>query len=140
MFSQRIRNVMERKKLLIATPETTVSQAARLMAAKNVGAILVVESERLVGMFTERDVLVRVVAQGRDIQSTRLSEVMTPGPRTVEPDKSYGSALLLMFEYGFRHMPVVESGKVIGIISTRNALDPDLEEFVAEAQRRKHMR
>jgi CBS domain-containing protein len=140
MFSQRIRSVMEKKKLLTAAPDTTVSQAAKLMAKKNVGAIMVVESERLIGIFTERDVLVRVIAQGRDAEATRLAEVMTKQPQTVEPDKSYGSALLMMFENGYRHVPVVEGGKVIGIVSSRNALDPDLEEFVAEAQRRKHMR
>lgn len=140
MFSQRIRSVMEKKKLLTAAPDTTVSQAAKLMATKNVGAVMVVESERLIGIFTERDALVRVIAQGRDVKTTKLAEVMTKNPQTVDPDKSFGSALLMMFENGYRHVPVVEQGKVIGIVSSRNALDPDLEEFVAEAQRRKHMR
>lgn len=140
MFSQRIRSVMEKKKLLTAAPDTSVSQAAKLMAKKNVGAIMVVEGERLIGIFTERDALVRVMAQGRDAEATKLAEVMTKQPQTVDPDKSFGSALLMMFENGYRHVPVVEQGKVIGIVSSRNALDPDLEEFVAEAQRRKHMR
>lgn len=140
MFSQRIRSVMERKNLLTATPETTVSQAAKLMAKKNVGAVMVIEEERLVGIFTERDALVRVIAKGRDTETTQLAEVMTVDPHTVDPGKSFGSALLTMFENGFRHLPVVEAGKVIGIVSSRNALDPDLEEFVAEAQRRKHIR
>ncbi len=140
MFSQRIRNVMERKKLLTAAPETTVSQAAKLMAKKNVGAVMVVEEERLVGIFTERDALVRVIAKGLDTQTTSLAEVMTADPQTVDPGKTFGSALLMMYENGFRHVPVVEEGKVIGIVSSRNALDPDLEEFVAEAQRRKHIR
>lgn len=140
MFSQRVRSVMERKKLLTAAPETTVSQAAKLMAKKNVGAVMVVQDEHLVGIFTERDALVRVIAQERDTQTTRLAEVMTTNPQTVDPGKSFGSALLMMYENGFRHVPVVEDGKVIGIVSSRNALDPDLEEFVAEAQRRKHIR
>ncbi len=140
MFSHRIRSVMERKKFLIAAPDTTVGQAAKLMAKKNVGAIMVVEGERLIGIFTERDALIRVIAQGRDVEATQLADVMTKEPQTVAPDRSYGSALLLMFEHGFRHLPVVEAGKVIGIVSSRNALDPDLEEFVAEAQRRKHIR
>ncbi len=140
MFSQRVRSVMERKKLLTAAPETTVSQAAKLMAKKNVGAVMIVENERLVGIFTERDALVRVIAQGRDTETTQLAEVMTADPQTVDPTKSFGAALLMMYENGFRHVPVVEEGKVIGIVSSRNALDPDLEEFVAEAQRRKHIR
>jgi CBS domain-containing protein len=140
MFSQRIRSVMERKKLLTAPPETTVSQAAKLMAKKNVGAVMVVENELLIGIFTERDAVFRVIAQGRDTQTTQLAAVMTVAPQTVDPDKSFGYALLMMHENGFRHVPVIENGKPIGIVSSRNALDPDLEEFVAEAQRRKHIR
>lgn len=140
MFSQRIRSVMERKKLVTAPPETTVSKAAKLMASKNVGAVMVVENERLIGIFTERDALVRVIAKGRDTQTTLLADVMTPEPQTVDPDKSFGYALLMMHEQGFRHVPVIENGKPIGIVSSRNALDPDLEEFVSEAQRRKHIR
>ena len=140
MFSQRIKNVMEREKLLIAPPDTNVSTAAKLMAKKNVGAVMVVEDERLVGIFTERDVVFRVIAKGLDAQATSLAEVMTKAPQTSDPDKTFGSALLMMHENGFRHVPVIEDGKVVGIVSARNALDPDMEEFVAEAQRRKHIR
>ena len=140
MFSQRIRSVMERKKLLVAPPQTTVSDAAKLMAKKNVGAVMVVENDHLVGIFTERDAVFRVIAEGRDSHTTLLADVMTAAPHTVSPDKSFGYALLLMHENGFRHVPVVEEDKLIGIVSARNALDPELEEFVAEAQRRKHIR
>ena len=140
MFSQRIRSVMDRKKLLTAPPETTVVQAAKLMAKSNVGAVMVIKEIKLIGIFTERDAVFRVVAKGRDTNATTLAEVMTPEPHTVGPDKSFGYALLMMHENGFRHVPVVEDGKPIGIVSARNALDPDLEEFVAEAQRRKHIR
>jgi len=140
MFSQRVKSVMEQKKLLTAAPQTTVGEAAKLMAKKNVGAIMVVENGRLIGIFTERDALVRVIAKGRDVQATHLAEVMTREPQTVDPGKTFGYALLMMHENGFRHVPVVENDKLIGIVSSRNALDPDLEEFVAEAQRRKHIR
>jgi CBS domain-containing protein len=140
MFSQRVKSVMEKKKLLTAPPETTVSQAAKLMAKSNVGAVMVVEEELLIGIFTERDAVFRVIAKGRDTQTTKLADVMTSNPQTVDPNKSFGYALLMMHENGFRHVPVTENGKPIGIVSSRNALDPDLEEFVAEAQRRKHIR
>jgi CBS domain-containing protein len=136
MFSQRIRHVMERRKLLQSGPETTVAQAAKLMAKKNVGAVMVVEDRRLVGIFTERDAVFRVLAKGRDPKATRLSEVMTVSPHTVRPDETLGHALMQMHEGGFRHMPVVEDGVPIGMVSARSALDPDLEEFVSEAQRR----
>jgi CBS domain-containing protein len=140
MFSQRIRHVMEQKKLVCAPPETSVSNAAKLMARKRVSAVMVVEDERLVGIFTERDAVFRVMAKGRDADKTHLAEVMTSAPKTVDPDKSFGYALLMMHDNGFRHVPVVENGKPIGIVSSRKALDPDLEEFVSEAQRRKHIR
>jgi CBS domain-containing protein len=139
IFSQRIRSVMERKKVLTAPPDTTVSKAAKLMASKGVSAVLVVDNERLVGIFTERDAVFRVIARGRDAQTTPLAEVMTTTLQTVDPDKTFGFALLMMYENGFRHVPVVENGKPIGIVSSRNALDPELEEFVSEAQRRKHI-
>lgn len=139
MFNLPIRSVMDRQKVLTASPETTVSKAAELMANKNVGAVMVVEHERLVGIFTERDAVFRVIARGRDARTTPLADVMTAAPQTVDPDKPFGYALLMMHENGFRHVPVIENGKPIGIVSSRNALDPDLEEFVSEAQRRKYI-
>ena len=139
MFSQRIRSVMKREKILMAPPETTVSKAAKLMAGKNVGAVMVVDGERLVGIFTERDAVVRVMARGRDARATQLADVMTAPPLTVDPDKTFGYALLMMHENGFRHVPVIENGKPVGIVSARNALDPEMEEFVSEAQRRQHI-
>ncbi len=140
MFDQSIRNIMEQKKFLTAPPEATVRDAARLMADKNVGAVMVVENEHLVGIFTERDAVFRVIAQGRDASATPLRDVMTAAPKTLDPGKSYGHALLLMQENGFRHVPVIENGRPIGIISSRNAMDPDLEEFASEARRREHYR
>ena len=135
MFDEPVRNVMRRKPLT-AAPETLVSKAAKLMAARRVGSILVVEDNQLVGIFTERDVLVRVVARGLDPRATRLADVMTRTPVTVEPNKPFGYALLVMHENGFRHLPVVDGGKLIGTLSSRSAMDPDLEEFAFEASRR----
>jgi CBS domain-containing protein len=138
MFDKPVRSVMQRQKVLRAAPETLVSKAANLMAAKNVGAIMVIEDDRLVGIFTERDVVFRVVARGLDAQATRLADVMTRAPHTVDPDKPFGYALLVMQEKGFRHLPVIQDGKPIGIVSSRSAMDPELEEFVSEVERRKH--
>ena len=138
MFDTPVRSVMQRRKVLKAVPETFVSKAAKLMATKNVGAIMVIEDDRLVGIFTERDVVFRVVARGLDAQATRLADVMTRAPHTVDPDKPFGYALLVMQEKGFRHLPVIQDGKPIGIVSARSAMDPDMEDFVSEARRRKH--
>ena len=128
---------MEPHRLLVAAPDTTVSGAVKLMANKKVGAVMVLDGTRLVGIFTERDLVVRVVAHDRDLHTTRLAEVMTKSPVTVDPGETFGYALLLMHENGFRHVPVVVNGEPIGIVSARSALDPDLEEFESEARRRK---
>ncbi len=140
MFGLPIASVMERKKVLMAPPDTTIADAAKLMAKKKVSAVLVVQEERLVGIFTERDAVYRVIAKGRDPETTRLGDVMTPDPNTVTPEESFGYAMLLMHEHGFRHAPVIENDRPVGIVSARNALDPELEEFEAEARRRKHIR
>jgi CBS domain-containing protein len=131
---------MERKKFITVTPDKTVSQAARLMAGKDAGAVLVVEGDQLIGIFTERDVVFRVISLGLDPKETLLRKVMTANPKTLSPTQSYGHALVIMQENGFRHVPVVDNGQAIGIISSRNAMDPDLEEFVADQRRREHYR
>jgi len=140
MFDRLVKEVMQKSKVLKAPPETLVSKAAKLMAKKNVGAVMVVVGERLVGIFTERDVVFRVVAQSRDANATRLADVMTPSPEVVAPNKPLGYALSIMHEKGFRHLPVIEHGRILGIVSARSAMDPELEDFVSEARRREHFR
>jgi CBS domain-containing protein len=140
MFGLPIRSVMEPRKLVVASPQTSVREAAQLMMDARVGAVLVVSEGRLVGIFTERDVVYRVTAADRDPRTTRLGEVMTAQPKTLAPEESFGRALLVMHENGFRHVPVVEAGRLVGVVSARHALDPDLEEFAAEAKRREHLR
>jgi CBS domain-containing protein len=136
MISQPVRSVMDRKKVLTASAATTVKRAASMMARKKVGAVLVLEEGRLVGIFTERDALFNVIARGRDPEKTRLADVMTEKPKTIEPAKSFGYALLMMRELGFRHLPVLEKGRVLGMVTARIALDPALEEFTSESRRR----
>ena len=139
MYSYRIKEVMESRKFLKAPADISVGKAARLMARKHVGALVVVDGDALVGIITERDVLFRVVAQRLDAEATLVRDVMTANPKSVGPKDSFGQALVLMREGGFRHLPVVEGGVAIGIVSNRSALDPDLEEFRVEELRRKHL-
>jgi CBS domain-containing protein len=136
MLDIPIREAMDRRKLLKAPPHATVASAVELMARENAGAVMVIDSERLVGIFTERDVVLRVVAARRDADATSLAEVMTSNPRTIGPEAALGSALLIMHENRFRHLPVLERGRLIGVVSARSAMDPDLEEFAVEASRR----
>jgi CBS domain-containing protein len=139
MFTTPVKEVMDKRKLLLAEPTMTVKKAAEAMAKRGVGAALVVDDHKLVGIFTERDIVFRVVARGLDSTKTTLAEVMTRDPKTITPDKSYGVAMLLMHENKFRHLPVVDNDVPVGIVSSRSALDPDLEEFVFEERRRKHL-
>ncbi len=136
MFSQRIRKVMDPQAMVTVGPQATVSQAAQLIAANHVGAVLVVQDDQLRGIFTASDAVRRVLARGLDPDRTPLAEVMSSPVRTVDPDATYGSALQLMHEYALRQLPVVEAGKPIGVLCARDALDPEMEEFACEAQRR----
>jgi len=138
MFDLPLKSVMERKKFLTASPDTTVTQAARLMAGKNTGALLVLEDDHLVGIFTERDVVFRVISKGLDPKSTHLRDVMTTNVKSLDAHQTYGHALVIMQENGFRHVPVIEHGHAVGIISSRNAMDPDLDEFITDERRRVH--
>lgn len=140
MFDLPLSSVMEHKKFVTTSPETTVNEAVGLMARKNVGAVLVVKGGKLVGIFTERDVVLRVVATDLDPKLTALAAVMTAEPITLSPGQLYGHALVVMQENGFRHIPVVENGVAVGIISSRNAMDPELEELISDHRRHEHFR
>jgi CBS domain-containing protein len=102
------------------------------MNAHNVGALVVMEGDTLEGIFTERDVLTRVVAQDRDPDLTPLAEVMTTSLVTLGPDDWALDALRLMSEIGFRHIPVVEHGRVFGMISLRDFVGAELQQFQQE--------
>lgn len=108
------------QRLVTVSPMTPVSAAAREMAERRIGAVLVVEDGELQGIFTERDALVRVLARGRDPDSTLLAEVMTRDPDTIGPDDSVVHALSIMNERGFRHLPVVTTDRIVGIVSIRD--------------------
>ena len=127
-----IRMIIKDQEPLTAPAQMTVGEAARLMKQSQCGAVMVVEDGKLVGIFTERDALFKVSAEGRDAQTTRLFEVMTSTPHTIHPDKSFADALHLMHVNNFRHVPVVEDGRPVGMVSARDALGPELEDFIYE--------
>ena len=136
---RKIRTIIENQEFLTAPSTMTVSDAADMMKREKSGALLVLEKRHLVGIFTERDALFRVIAEHRNPNTTSLADVMTPDPQTVEPDKPLGYALHMMYEGGFRNVPVVEKGRLMGIVSARNALGPELKQFVAEMDEREHV-
>lgn len=106
---------------LTTLPATaTVRNAASLMAEKRIGAVVIVDNEALIGIFTERDIVTRVLAAGLDPDSTALSLVMTANPESLAPDASAREALELMQEHKFRHLPIVSDGRLVAILSIRD--------------------
>jgi CBS domain-containing protein len=122
---QRVADLMAGD-LLTVEAGAPITDAVRSMDNRRVGAVLVLEGERLVGVFTERDVL-RAVAHGLVPEAT-VGEWMTHGPETIDPDETAEHAAVLMIHGGFRHLPVVAEGKVIGILSIRDLMRSVLDD------------
>lgn len=135
MAQRPIRSIIEQREVVTAPENMTVSEAAQVMRDKKAGAMQIVSEGCLVGIFTERDALFRVVAEGRDPKATRLADVMTRNPRTIHPDRPFSEALQAMHDGGFRNVPVVENSRPVGIISASDALGPELKDFVYELLR-----
>jgi CBS domain-containing protein len=102
---------------LVLSASETVQHACKCMQERRVGAVLVEKNEQLVGIFTGRDAVCRVIAAGHDPRRTKLASVMTANPDTIPPGKSAIDALRLMKDGGYRHLPVVQEGKIRGIVS-----------------------
>ena len=138
-MTRTIREIIQDQEPLTAPARMTVGEAARLMKQNKYGAVMVVEDRKLVGIFTERDALFRVTAEGHDAEITQLGKVMTRNPQTIHPDKPLADALHLMHVSGFRHVPVVENGRPIGMVSARDAMGEELENFIFELVRQKQV-
>ena len=134
-----LRSLVEGQTPVTVAKTVTVVEAARTMKRHNIGALLVVDGSRLCGIFTERDALFRVLAAGRDPSATTVSQVMTTQPQTIHPDKPFLHALRIMHVGRFRHLPVVEDGRPLGMVSSRDALDEDLYELRTNLAQREDM-
>ncbi len=118
----RIYDLVKDRRVYSVDADRTVVEAARFMMEHNIGALPVLRNGELVGMFSERDIMNRVVAVGRMPGQTRVGEVMTANPRSVGVDESVENCLFLMREFGFRHLPIVEGKQLKGLISVRDVL------------------
>lgn len=128
---RKISSVMKSDVFHLST-KATVRQAACLMKEKGCGAVLVTTKGQLEGIFTERDVVNRVVAAMRDPATTTLGEVMTRQPDVVEPARLAIEALRMMEEGGYRHLPVMNRGRVVGIVSRRDFFGEEKAEIESE--------
>jgi len=126
-------DVIGQQQLVMLPSSATLRAAAICMSERQVGAVLVTRDGALEGIFTERDLLHRVVAPGRDPNGTHLVEVMTKNPDTIEADDYAIEALSRMSERGYRHLPVLDQGRLVGIVSRRDFLGEEIilveEEF-----------
>ena len=125
MLMRTVADVMTRD-LVSVEAGVTLTAAAQQMSGRRVGAALVFEGERIAGILTERDVL-RAVAEGR-IEGSTVADWMTRHPETIEPSDSTSTAATLMIHGGFRHLPVVEGGTVVGIVSIRDLMKVVLDD------------
>lgn len=127
MAVRTIRELMTRASVISVSPETSLRAAAKTMAHHRIGAIVVMDEGSLVGVFTERDLLTRVVADDVDIDETAIREVMTSSVVTLGFDASANDALRLMTQVGIRHIIVEEGGVVYGMVSLRDFVGAELQ-------------
>lgn len=135
MPERRISDVLRDPFLVQMPPTATVADAAKEMASKHVASVVVTEGDsQLDGIFTERDMIDRVIAADRDPKTTALADVMTPHPVSVSPQATVLQAMAEMRDNNLRHLPVSDGGKVVGVVSIRDFVGDDIAELDHERQ------
>jgi len=130
-----LRELVKDRKLYSVDASRTVLEAARYMMEHNVGAVPVLRDGDLAGIFSERDIMNRVVAVGRTPGTTAVSEVMTANPRAVDAEESIEECLFIMREFGFRHLPIVDGKELKGLVSLRDVLMHQAAEIERQARK-----
>ncbi len=129
-----IRDLLSNRTIHYIQPDQTVFEAANYMVQCNVGAVPVLDGTKLVGIFSERDIMKRVVCEARDPMTTRITEVMSTELRTVPPSTGCHDAMALMQEFAVRHLPVCDGSTLVGFLSVRDLLRQKLDETAGEAE------
>jgi CBS domain-containing protein len=119
---KKLREIMRPGFLFTVPPHATIVEAARLMTAHNIGIVSVVDGDRLVGVFSERDVVRRVVAPGLDPARTAVGQVMTTELVVADADEDYQAAMRKMDQANIRHLPVVSEGRLLSMLSIRDLM------------------
>ena len=137
---RRIREVIGQRPFPTVLPSETIRNSAIIMREWKSSAVLVIEHGKMLGIVTERDIVFQVVAMARDSATTTVDCVMTTAVQTIHRDKPFGHALHLMYEGGFRHIPVVDDhGTPVGLLAANDALDIDGLELERDLVRREEI-
>lgn len=112
------------------TSGSSVLEALKIMMEKNISALLIIEDDQLLGIFTERDYARKIILKGKSSKETLIKDVMTVNPFTISPDEKVSNCMELMTNNHYRHLPVVENGRVLGMVSIG-----DLVKFIIEDQK-----
>ena len=123
-----IRHLLKDRETFTVESHQSVLEVARFMVERNIGAVPVLDRGKLVGIFSERDIMKRVVSEARDPATTRVREVMTRNPTVVGPAQDLHHCMLLMKQHGFRHLPISDGKQLLGLVSLRDILLRDLDE------------
>jgi CBS domain-containing protein len=138
---RRLSDIVFNQEPLTLPPTASVKEACRHMRDYRVGAILVVdEAGSLLGIFTGRDAVGKVLAEGKNPTETKLDDVMTPTPKTMPPETTAIEALRLMWDGGFRHIPIVDEGAVVGVVSRGDFQAREAERLEEEREIWEHLR
>ncbi len=129
-----IYDLVRGREIYRADVHQTVMDAATRMVEHNIGAIPVLRDGRLAGIFSERDLMKRVVVERRDPHTTHVGDVMSSNPLVVAPNEDLDACLLLMREHGFRHLPICDGDRLVGMVSLRDILMHDLDEKDGEVK------
>jgi len=136
MAERTVFQSMSQKRVVSLGPSATVYEAACVMTGANTSSVVVMEPpDKLLGIVTERDLMTRVLAKGREARGTSLSEIMTPNPLCVPPETPVSDAVVIMIERGFRQLPIVGPGaKILGVFSVRDALPREIGNAMSLAE------
>jgi CBS domain-containing protein len=131
----QVYDIVKDRRVYSIDANSTVLEAARFMMEHRIGALPVLRDGEIVGIFSERDVMNRVVALGRSPGTTKISEVMTANPKAVSVEETIDNCLFLMREFGFRHLPITDGKQLKGLVSLRDILLRYVSQKEAEARR-----
>ncbi len=131
-MAQSIREIMTKDPIALSADQPVI-EAARCMRDRDIGNVIVTEGDRVAGILTDRDIAVRVIAEGRDPQTTNIGEVASMNPNTISPDDSVDDAIRMMREHNIRRLPVVDNGRPAGVVTIGDlAIDRDRQSALAD--------